>query len=153
MNKKILLVLSVAVIAIAAIGTVSAFDLGSLFGVPADQNVTIDGENFTIPGTFNENLNVSKNGTVNDYYIFKCTEYARGYTNGTDYINILISDYDTTDLGDDLINYMNGTSKDISGVKGYLYKDDIGYTYSFAEDNKVISIQSDKEANIAPVIA
>lgn len=153
MNKKILLALSVGLVAIAAVGTVSAFDLGSLFGAPADQTVTVDGENFTIPGTFKENMNVSDNGTANDYYIFKCTEYGKGYTNDTNYINILISDYNTTDLTEDLINYMNGTSKDISGVKGFLYNDENGYTYTFAKENKVISIQSDDEALIAPVIA
>ena len=53
---------------------VSAFDLsdlGSLFGGdPQDQTVTIDGENFTIPATFKENQNVSKNETVNDLYDF-----------------------------------------------------------------------------------
>ena len=145
MNKKILLALSVGLVAIAAVGTVSAFDLGSLFGAPADQTVTVDGENFTIPGTFKENMNVSDNGTANDYYIFKCTEYGKGYTNDTNYINILISDYNTTDL--------NGTSKDISGVKGFLYNDENGYTYTFAKENKVISIQSDDESLIAPVIA
>lgn len=157
MNKKIILALSVAIVAIAAIGTVSAFDLsdlGSLFGMqPENQTVTIDGENFTIPGTFKENDNVSNNGTVNDYLLFKCTEYGQGYINGTNYINILISDYNTTDLGDNLINYNNGTSKEISGVKGFMYQDDVGYTYSYAKDNKVISIQSDNEKLINPVIA
>lgn len=154
MNKKIFFALSVALVAIAAIGTVSAFDLGSLFGMaPEDQTVTIDGENFTIPGTFVENEQVNNTGTVNEYYVLKCTEYAKGYVNETNYINILISDFETTDLGDEIINYMNGTSKDISGVKGYLYSDDTGYTYSYAKDNKVISIQSDNEELIAPVIA
>ncbi len=157
MNKKILFALSIAVVAIVAVGTVSAFDLsdlGSMFGMaPPDQTVTIDGENFTIPGTFKENENVSNNGTVNDYYLFKCTEYGQGYINDTNYINILVFDYDTSDLTDELINYNNGISKDISGVKGYLYSDEIGYTYSYAKDNKVISIQSDNEELIAPVIA
>jgi hypothetical protein len=156
MNKKMLFALSVAVVVIVTIGTVSAFDLsdlGSIFGAPKDQEVTIDGENFTIPGTFKENENISNNGSVNDYYLFKVSDYGKGYTNGTDYINILISDYNTTNLGDDLINYMNGTSKNISGVKGFLYFDDLGYTYTFAKDNKVISIQSDNEELIAPVIA
>ena len=157
MNKKIFFALSVAVVAIAAIGTVSAFDLtdiGSLFGMaPPDQTVTIDGENFTIPGTFKENDQVSNNGTVNDYQIFKCTTYSQGYINDTNYINVIVFDYDTNDLGDNLINYLNGTSKDISGVKGYMYSDDNGFTYTYAKENKVISIQSDDEALIAPVIA
>ena len=104
-------------------------------------------------GTFVENEQVNNTGTVNEYYVLKCTEYAKGYVNETNYINILISDFETTDLGDEIINYMNGTSKDISGVKGYLYSDDTGYTYSYAKDNKVISIQSDNEELIAPVIA
>ena len=157
MNKKIFFALSVAVVAIVAVGTVSAFDfsdLGSMFGMaPPDQNITIDGETFTIPGTFKENENVSDNGTVSDYYVFKCTDYKQGFINDTNYINILISDYDTYNPGEDLINYMNGTSKDISGVKGFLYSDDIGYTYTYAKGNKVISIQSDNEELIAPVIA
>lgn len=58
MNKKILLTLSIVLIAITAVGTVSAFelpDLGSLFGGPADQHITLDGENFTIPRTLKEN--------------------------------------------------------------------------------------------------
>ena len=157
MNKKILFALTVVLVAVAAIGTVSAFDfsdLGALFGgAPPDQNVTLDGEHFKIPGTFKENKNISKNGTVNDYVAFKSTEYAIGFKNDTNYINILISDYNTTDVGKDLINYMNGTSKDVSGVQGYIYKDDVGYTYTYGKGSKVISIQSDNESLIGPVIA
>ena len=157
MNKKILFALSVAVVAIAAIGTVSAFDfsdLGSLFGgAPQDQIVTIDGENFTIPGTFKENETISDDGTVNDYYLFEVSDYEKGYTNGTNYINIFITEYNTTEIGDELVNLMNGTSKDINGVEGFLYSDDMGHTYTFAKDNKVISIQTDNEKLIAPTIA
>ena len=90
MNKKILFALAITIVAIAAVGTVSAFDLGSLFGAPADQQVTIDGENFTIPGTFKENVNASKNGTVSDYFVFNSTEYAKQFTNGTNFINITV---------------------------------------------------------------
>ena len=117
MNKKILLALSVVLIAIAAVGTVSAFelpDLGSLFGSPANQHITIDGENFTIPGTLEENLDNSNNGTVTDYTFFTCTQYGKGYINGTDYINIMINDYDTSDISDKQVNFMNGTAKEIS---------------------------------------
>lgn len=157
MNKKILFALTVVLVAVAAIGTVSAFDfsdLGALFGgAPKDQNVTLDGEHFKIPGTFKENKNISKNGTINDYVAFKSTEYAIGFKNDTNYINITISDYNTTDVGKDLINYMNGTSKDVSGVQGYIYKDDVGYTYTYGKGSKVISIQSDNESLIGPVIA
>ena len=56
MNRKILVALSVVLLAIVAMGTASAFefpDLGSIFGgTPPDQNVTLDGETFHIPGTF-----------------------------------------------------------------------------------------------------
>ena len=156
MNKKILLALSVVLIAIAAVGTVSAFelpDLGSLFGGPADQNITIDGENFTIPGTLEENLDNSNNGTVTDYTFFTCTQYGKGYINGTDYINIMINDYDTSDISDKQVNFMNGTAKEISGQNGYLHHDNVGYTFTFLKGNKVIVIQSNDENLIAPVIA
>ena len=156
MNKKILLALSVVLIAIAAVGTVSAFelpDLGSLFGGPADQHITIDGENFTIPGTLEENLDNSNNGTVTDYTFFTCTQYGKGYINGTDYINIMINDYDTSDISDKQVNFMNGTAKEISGQNGYLHHDNVGYIFTFLKGNKVIVIQSNDENLIAPVIA
>lgn len=155
MNKKILFALSVAVVAIVAIGTVSAFDfnLGSLFGPPPDQNVTLDGETFHIPGTFKENTNVTKNATERDYYLFKSTEYAKGYQNETNFINILIFDYENTQPDKDLINYNNGTAKNISGLKGFMYSDAVGYTFSYGKGNKVISIQSDNEDLIGHVIA
>ena len=156
MNKKILLALSVVLIAIAAVGTVSAFelpDLGSLFGGPADQHITIDGENFTIPGTLEENLDNSNNGTVTDYTFFTCTQYGKGYINGTDYINIMINDYDTSDISDKQVNFMNGTAKEISGQNGSLHHDNVGYTFTFLKGNKVIVIQSNDENLIAPVIA
>ena len=156
MNKKILLTLSIVLVAIAAVGTVSAFelpDLGSLFGGPADQHITLDGENFTIPGTLEENLDNSNNGTVTDYTFFTCTQYGKGYINGTDYINIMINDYDTSDISDKQVNFMNGTAKEISGQNGFLHHDNVGYTFTFLKGNKVIVIQSNDENLIAPVIA
>ena len=156
MNKKILLTLSIVLVAIAAVGTVSAFelpDLGSLFGAPADQHITLDGENFTIPGTLEENLDNSDNGTVTDYTFFTCTQYGKGYINGTDYINIMINDYDTSDISDKQVNFMNGTAKEISGQNGFLHHDNVGYTFTFLKGNKVIVIQSNDENLIAPVIA
>ena len=152
MNKKIIFALTIAIVAIAAIGTVSAFDLGALFGAPADQQVTIDGENFTIPGTLTENVNNSKNGTVNDYFVFNCTEYAKQYTNDTSYINITVYEL-TTAVGDSLTEFTNGTAKEISGVKGYLYHDETGYSYTFDKGNKAITRQSNDEKLIPPVIA
>ena len=156
MNKKILFALSAVIVALVAVGTVSAFEipgLGSLFGSEPDQNITLDGETFHIPGTFKENLNVSKNGTVDKYYSFNTTTYERGYLNGTNYINVIIYDYEGTEPDENLINYMNGTSKNISEVKGYQYYDGVGYTFTYPVDNKVIAIQSDNEDIIAHVIA
>ena len=156
MNKKILLALSIVLVAIAAVGTVSAFelpDLGSLFGGPADQHITLDGENFTIPGTLKENLDNSDNRTVTDYTFFTCTQYGKGFINDTDYINVMVNDYNITDISDDLVNFMDGKAKEISGQDGFLYHDDVGYTYTFSKENKVIVIQSNDESLIAPVIA
>ena len=155
MNKKILIALSVVCVAIIAMGTVSAFEipgLGSLFGSPPDQNVTVDGETFHIPGTFKENKNVSKNATVKDYTFFTSTSYAKGFKNDTNYLNILISEYNNTNAKD-FENYLNGTSKNVNGTEGYLYHDGIGYTFTYAKGNKVISIQTDNEKLIARAIA
>ena len=157
MNRKILVALSVVLLAIVAMGTASAFefpDLGSIFGgTPPDQNVTLDGETFHIPGTFKNNTNVSENGTVNDYTFFNSTTYSRGFQNSTNYINILIFDYKGATVTDVFVNYNNGTSKTINGTKGFMYSDNVGYTFSYAKGNKVISIHSDNENLIGPVIA
>ena len=155
MNKKILIALSVVFVAIIAMGTVSAFEipgLGSLFGSPPDQNVTVDGETFHVPGTFKENTNVSKNATVKDYTFFTVTSYAKGFRNDTNYLNILISEYNNTNAKD-FENYMNGTSKNVNGTDGYIYYDGIGYTFTYAKGNKVISIQTDNEKLIGRAIA
>ena len=155
MNEKILIALSVVFVAIIAMGTVSAFEipgLGSLFASPPDQNVTLDGETFHVPADFKENKNVSKNATVKDYTFFTSTSYAKGFKNNTNYLNILIFEYNGTDAKD-FENYMNGTSKNVNGTAGYLYYDVVGYTFSYAKGNKVISIQSDNEKLIARTIA
>ena len=155
MNKKILIVLSVAIVAIFAMGTVSAFDfsdLGALFGgQPADQNVTIDGETFTIPGTLKENTTLAKNGTVENYTFFTTTTYIRGFENSTDFVNILIFDYNGTDAVD-FVNYQNGTGKTVNGTEGYLYSDGKTHSFSYTKGSKVITIQTTEESLIAPLI-
>lgn len=156
MKKKILIAISIFVVAIVAMGAASAFefpDLGSIFGMKPDQNVTIDGVTFHVPGSYKENLNVSKNATVEDYNIFKVTNYAKGFIDDKSHINILISDYNGITVDSNLINYMNGTAKNINGTDGYLHHDGISYTFSYKKDNKVISIQTEKEDLIAKVIA
>lgn len=155
MNKKIFIALSLVFVAIVAMGTVSAFEipgLDSLFGSPPDQNVTLDGVTFQIPGTFKENPNVTKNGTVDDYTYFNCTTYVRGFTNNTNYLNILIFEYKGADAKD-FVNYMDGTAKNINGTKGYEKHDSAGYTFAYVKGNKVISIQSDNENLIGRTIA
>lgn len=156
MNRKILFAVTAVIVAVAAVGCVSAFEipgLGSLFGSEPDQNMTLDGITFHIPATFKENENVSVNKTVEDYDYFKTIKYGKGYINDTNYLNILIFEYKGTELNANLINYMNGTPKNISGHNGYDYYDGIGHTFTYPVDNKVVAIQSDNEDIIAHVIA
>lgn len=65
----------------------------------------------------------------------------------------MINDYDTSDISDKQVNFMNGTAKEISGQNGYLHHDNVGYIFTFLKGNKVIVIQSNDENLIAPVIA
>ena len=97
-------------------------------------------------------MNAIKNGTVSDYFVFNSTEYAKQFTNGTNFINITVYDF-SSDFGGNLTDFKNGTVKEISGVKGYLYHDDAGYSYTFDKGNKEIVIQSNDEKLIPPVIA
>ena len=53
MNKKAIFGISLILIAIFAIGSASAFDLGSMFGGGGNETVTIDGIDFNIPAGFN----------------------------------------------------------------------------------------------------
>ena len=147
-------------VAIVAMGTVSAFELSNFLpidlgspGSSADQNVTIDGVTFHIPGGYKENSSFAVNGDVEDYSSFKTTTYERGYMDGSKFINIMVIEYEGIEPDENLINFMDGSSKNINGVSGYLYNDGIAYTFTYAIGNKVISVQTTDENIIGDIIA
>lgn len=160
MNKKILFALSIVLVAIMAMGAVSAggatgalpIDFGSLFGGDSGQNVTLDGVTFYIPGGYEENADLAEDGTVEDYEFFTSTAYEKGYTNGDSYINVRVVEYDGTDVDEDLTNYMDGVSKTINGIGGYQYYDGIGYTFTYSMGQKVVTVQSDDADILSEVI-
>ena len=158
MNRKILFALSLVIVAVMAMGAVSAggvggmFDFGSLFGGGEPQDVTLDGITFHIPDGYEENSALHDDGNLTDYTYFTSTSYERGYTNGDSYINVRVVEYDGTDVGEELANYMDGTSKTVNGVSGYQYYDGIAYTFTYSMGQKVITIQSDNEELIGDVM-
>ena len=153
MNKKILLLASIVVLAVVAIGSVSAFDLGSLTGGDEGTTVTIGGEEFTIPAGYEENTDLAVDDNVTEYSTFTSTLNEKVFDKGDDFIIIMVSEYDGTDVDDDLINFLHGESKKINDIEGFQQNDDTTFSFSYGKDNKVITVSATQEEVLNQIIA
>ena len=152
MNKKIILGLSLVVIAVMAIGAVSAFDLGSLLGGSENQTVTIDGIDFNVPEGYVE---VEDQAIINETqvqgpitYTTNCKVYGKDSTE----VALLVGNYGEYNVTDDVVAGLGGEAKTIKNVKGYMDHDDEYYVFSYAKDNKLAVISTNDESAIADFI-
>ena len=135
MNKKILLTLSLALIAIVMASAVSA-----------DENVTIDGITFNIPDGYTEDADEA---VVNETVSEDGVEYVSNsklFENGGDIMSIMVATYDESisldalnDVGDDLkIGDVDGKLLDLSYVK----------VFSFEKDGKLVVLSTNNQDDI-----
>lgn len=153
--KKSIFAISVILIAIMAVGSVSAFDLGSIFGdSDADQNqtVTIGGIDFNIPAGFNEVENQSTVNETVDQGAISFINNGKVFENETDVIAILVADYGDYKITDEIVGSVAGDAKTINGVNGYFKTDGIYKVFSYAKDNKLVAISSTDESIIGDFI-
>ena len=157
MNKKIILGLSLVLIAIMAIGSVSAFDLGSILGgddedVAENETVTIDGIDFNIPAGFTED---PQHATVNEQKEVSGITYVTNgklYENNDTIVALLVADYGEYKVTDEIAQSVGGDAKTINNVSGYLTTDGDYKVFNYAKDDKLVVISATDEDVIADFI-
>ena len=149
--KKSIFAISVILIAIIAIGSVSAFDLGSLLGGGDDsqnQTVTIGGIDFNIPDGFTEVVNQSTVNETVDQGAISFTNNGKVYQSKDDVVAILVADYGEYKITDEIVGSVAGDAKTINNVSGYFKTDGAYKVFSYAKDNKLVAISATDEAVI-----
>ena len=144
MNKKIILGLSLVLIAVMAIGSASAFDFGSLFGGGSDTNqtVTIDGIDFNVPAGFVEDENQSTVNEKNQISGVNYTTNGKLYQKGETYVALLVADYGEYNVTDEIAQTVGGTPRTINNVNGYLTVNGIYKVFDYAKDGKLVVIST-----------
>lgn len=156
--KKSIFAISIILVAIVAIGSVSAFDLGSLFGGSDDssqnQTVTIGGIDFNVPDGYNEDKNQSVvNKTVDENGVSMTNNLKAFINNNTTVVAILVTEYKDYNITEDIVGSVAGDAKTINNVSGYLKTDDNGYkVFSYVKDNKLVVISTNNEKVIGDFI-
>ena len=152
MNKKIILGLSLVLIAVMAMGFASAFDLGSFLGGGENQTVTIDGIDFNIPAGFKEDPKQAKVNQMNEVGGVTYTTNGKLYENGNTKVALLVADYGQHKVTDDVVKKLGGTRKTIGGVDGYIDHNGNYTVFSYAQDDKLVVISATDENVISDFI-
>lgn len=154
MNKKIILGISLVLIAVMAIGAVSAFDLGSLLGGDdaEDQTVTIDGIDFNIPAGFVEDPNEATVNETNEISGITYITNGKLYEKNGTFVALLVADYGKYKVTDEIAKSVGGDAKTINNVSGYLTTDGIYKVFNYAKDDKLVVISTTDEDVISDFI-
>ena len=153
--KKSIFAISIILVAIVAIGSVSAFDLGSLFGgddSSENQTVTIAGIDFNVPAGFSEDTNYSAvNQTVDESGV-SITNNLKTFVNNNTVVAVLVAEYKDFNITDDIVGIVAGDAKTINNVSGYLSTDGNYKVFSYVKDNKLVVISTNNENVIGDFI-
>ncbi len=152
MNKKIILGLSLVLIAVMAFGSASAFDLDSFLGGGENQTVTIDGIDFNIPAGFKEDPKQAKVNQMNEIGGVTYTTNGKIFEKGSTYVAILVADYGKHKVTDDVVKNVGGTRKTINNVSGYISHDGDNTLFNYAKNDKLVIISTTDENVISDFI-
>ena len=153
--KKSIFAISIILVAIVAIGSVSAFDLASLFGgddSSENQTVTIAGIDFNVPAGFSEDTNYSAvNQTVDESGV-SITNNLKTFVNNNTVVAVLVAEYKDFNITDEIVGIVAGDAKTINNVSGYLSTDGNYKVFSYVKDNKLVVISTNDENVIGDFI-
>ena len=145
--RKIVIVSVVALAIFASMSVVSAGFLDGLFG-GEDKNVTIGGEQFTIPSDFDENLELSYNKSYNGI-----NDSTVHYDKFGGYIEISVKEYKDIDgIDASLKGFSGAVNKTISNKTGTFIKQGDECNFNYIKENKLISISTTDESYLEQVI-
>lgn len=146
MNKKIILALTLVVIA-ASITAVSAFSLDDLTGGSSEpEKITIDGIDFQVPDGFTEDPlyesvnETSSQGGVEYTYNQKLFENDKNQS-----VSILVGDYGEYKVTDDVIQVVADEKKTINGIDGYTAEEDGIYIFAYAKNDKLVVLTATED--------
>ena len=151
MNKKIFFTLSLVILAIFAIGSVSAFDLGFLFG-DSEEIVTIDGIDFNIPNGFSED---EDEGIINESSVQSGITYltnSKLFKKDDTVMRIVVADYGEYKVNDNIAKGAGGDAETIGDIDGYLKKDGFFYFFDYAKDGKLVVLSTNDKDVIGDFI-
>ena len=140
MNKKLLFGMSLIILAIFAIGSVSALDLGFLSG--GEKTVTIGGIDFKIPDGFSEDVDKE---LVNESNVQSGVTYitnSKLFEKDDTLMTILVADYEDYEVTDDIAKEVGENATTIDGVDGYLKEDGFFYVFNYAKDGKLVVLST-----------
>lgn len=180
MNKKLFTLLILAILAIVSIGGVYALDIGGLLsedsenadsGLSTDsETITIDGIDFNIPAGFEEfvtNSTKQYNRTVEGIAYFSTI---KNYDDNNDSISISVSKNPSHKATQATAKAVGGESETINGIDGYLeyhpknvtqftsgkyiYTITIPpyYTFSYAQDDKLVVVTTTDKSYLSEVL-
>ena len=152
MNKKTIFGISLILIAIFAIGSVSALDFGSILGGEENETVTIDGIEFNIPDGFVEDTDHETVNETNQEGAVTYVTNGKLYEKGNAIVNILVADYGDFKVTDEIASSTGGDAKTIKDVNGYMSKNGQFYIFNYAKDDKLVVFSSTDEDVIADFI-
>ena len=152
MNKKTIFAISLILIAIFAIGSVSAFDFGSLLGGEENETVTIDGIDFNIPEGFTEDPNHETVNQTNQQGTITYITNGKLYEKGNTIVTMLVADYGEYKVTDEIAGSVGGDAKTINNVNGYMSQNDEFYVFDYAKNNKLVVISANDENVISDFI-
>jgi hypothetical protein len=140
MNRKILAILALLIVA-ASISTVSALGLEDILGSSSEaQEVTIEGIDFNIPAGFVEDEDLAVDGEVNESQGVKYTTWGKTYAKGNDAISIGVATYDGVEVDDSIAEYVGSDELSVNGVDGYEYNVPPFEGFVYAKDGKLVII-------------
>ena len=152
MNKKAIFGISLILIAIFAIGSASAFDLGSMFGGGGNETVTIDGIDFNIPAGFSEDPNHETVNKTNEQSGITYVTNGKLYEKGDTIVTMLVADYGKHKVTDEVAESVGGDAKTINDVNGYLAHKGKFSVFNYAKNDKLVVISTNDESVIGDFI-
>ena len=152
MNRKTIFGISLLLIAVFAIGSVSAIDFGSFLGGEQNQTVTIDGIDFNIPDGYKEDPNHETVNQTNQKGIVTYITNGKLYEKGNTIVSLLVADYGDYKVTDEIAASVGGDTKTLNNVSGYSSQNGQLYVFDYAKNDKLVILSSNDENAIGDFI-
>lgn len=143
MNKKIIAILSLAIMAIICMSAVSATSDG--------KQATVSGVDFNVPSGFvaDKDLDIDAKMDINDYTM-KMT--GKGYTKNMSAFMVLVTEYSGMDIPDSILDTLSGDMKKINGVTGLQDYNGTYTTFTYLKNGKLVIVSASDDSLLGKIV-